>query len=242
MKQYGLIGYPLGHSFSKQYFTNKFAQEKIEACEYNLYPIQSIEQLPQLIFDHPNLKGLNVTIPYKEAVISYLNEMTDVVREIGACNCIKIKNGQLLGYNTDVIGFQQSLLPLLRPWHTNALILGTGGAAKAVAWVLKKMKISYTFVSRKAVNYLAYDQLNSKIVKQSKLIINTTPSGMQPNIDSKPSIPYKNLSPEHILFDLIYNPAKTEFLSEGEKRGSVIINGQKMLEIQADESWIIWNS
>lgn len=242
MKQYGLIGYPLGHSFSKQYFTNKFVQENIRECEYNLYPIQSIELLPQLVLDHPQLQGLNVTIPYKEAVIPYLTEMTDVVRSTGACNCIKIQNGQLLGYNTDVIGFEQSLLPLLKPWHTHAMILGTGGAAKAVAWVLAKMGISYTFVSRVNADYLTYNQLNAQIVKQNKLIINTTPLGMQPNVDSKPSIPYKNLSPEHLLFDLVYNPAKTVFLSEGEKQGSVIINGQKMLEIQADESWAIWSS
>jgi shikimate dehydrogenase len=245
MKEYGLIGYPLGHSFSKLYFTNKFEREHITDCVYNTYPIDSIQLLTQLLKDHPNLQGLNVTIPYKETVLPFLTVKSDAVRQIGACNCIKIEgNGLLHGFNTDVIGFEVSLTPFLKPWHTNALILGTGGAAKAVAWVLAKKKIAYTFVSRRSVissTNISYDQLNLQILKQNKLIINTTPLGMQPNIDSKPSIPYKNLSPEHLLFDLVYNPAKTGFLAEGEKQGSVIMNGQKMLEIQADESWKIWN-
>jgi shikimate dehydrogenase len=246
MKEYGLIGYPLGHSFSKQYFTSKFKREHIADCEYNIYPITSIDLLPQLLNDHPNLQGFNVTIPYKEMVLPFLASQSEAVKQIGACNCVKIESNQLLyGHNTDVIGFERSLTPFLKPWHTKALILGTGGAAKAVAWVLAKKGIDYTFVTRKNVSHLSnftYDQLNSQIIKQNKLIINTTPLGMQPNIDSKPSIPYKNLSPEHLLFDLVYNPAKTGFLAEGEKHGSVIINGQEMLEIQADESWNIWNN
>ncbi len=241
MRRFGLIGYPLGHSFSKKYFTDKFSREGVTDAIYELYPIEEINQLSAVLANKPQLLGLNVTIPYKEAVLPFLSNQSKAVAEIGACNCIKIEGGVLSGYNTDVIGFEQSLTPYLGPQHTHALILGTGGAAKAVAWVLKKAGIQYSFVSRSGPG-LTYQHLNQDIVEKHKLLINTTPLGMQPNSEKKPSIPYSKLTAEHLLFDLIYNPPKTRFLKEGEQYGAMIVNGLQMLEIQAEESWKIWNS
>lgn len=243
MRQFGLIGYPLSHSFSKKFFTKKFSEENIHGCSYELYPISSIDDFNPLLQHDKNIEGLNVTIPYKEAVLPFLSEVTDAVREIGACNCIKIKNGSLTGYNTDVIGFEESLKPLLLPHHKKALILGTGGAAKAVAWVLKKLQIEFIYVSRReGGGIVKYDQINDEMIRNFHLIINTTPVGMQPNAGQKPSLPYGGLSKKHLCYDLVYNPLKTAFLEEAEKRGAVIKNGIEMLIIQAEESWKIWNS
>jgi shikimate dehydrogenase len=243
MQLYGLIGYPLSHSFSKNYFSKKFEELGIKDAVYELFPIETIELFPALLKAHPQLKGINVTIPYKEQVLQYVHQLSDAVKEIGACNCIKIEDGQLKAFNTDVTGFQQSLLPFLQPHHTQALVLGTGGASKAVVWVLKQLQINYTLVSRKGGDgILAYEQLNTEIIKRHLLIINTTPLGMQPNVETKPSLPYDAITPKHLFFDVVYNPAKTAFLAEAERRGAIIKNGYEMLELQAEDSWFIWNS
>ncbi|HEX4957412.1 MAG TPA: shikimate dehydrogenase [Lacibacter sp.] len=239
---YGLIGYPLSHSFSKNYFTQKFQREGISDCLYELFPLERIEMFPELIASHPNLEGLNVTIPYKEKVLPYVTEMSDAVKDIGACNCIQVKNGKLTAFNTDVVGFEHSLKPLLKAYHTQALVLGTGGAAKAVVWVLQQMGITYQCVSRSGgEGRLRYDELTKDIIKAYPLIINTTPLGMQPNVKSKPSLPYEALDKQHLCFDLVYNPSKTVFLQEAERRGAVIKNGLEMLELQAEAAWNLWN-
>lgn len=241
MKLYGLIGYPLSHSFSKNYFSQKFLKEGITDSVYELFPIEAIEQFPMLLQAYPNLCGLNVTIPYKEKVLPYLHHVSKEVKEIGACNCIKIEKGELYAYNTDVIGFEKSLLPLLQTHHTKALILGTGGAAKAVAWVLNKLNIEYMFVSRKSGDALTYEELNASFLNTYSVIINTTPVGMQPNGNTKPSLPYDAIGKKHLCYDLVYNPSKTVFLQMAEANGAVIKNGSDMLEFQAEESWRIWN-
>ena len=243
MRLFGLIGYPLTHSFSKKYFTEKFEKMGITDCRYENFPISNIQDVKSIISSNPSLEGLNVTIPYKESVIGYLDEMTDVVKRIRACNCIRIINGKLKGFNTDTIGFEKTLLTKLKPSHTNALILGTGGAAKAVEFVLQKLKIKFKYVSRKpSVNSFSYEQLVPGLIAQHALIINTTPLGMYPNTIQAPQIPYEALTAEHFLYDLIYNPAKTLFLEKGEQKGAAIMNGYEMLLSQAEESWNIWNS
>lgn len=243
MRQFGLIGYPLSHSFSKKYFTEKFSTEGISNCNYELYPISSIDQFPQLLKDVEGLEGINVTIPYKEDVLQFLHHQSAAVKEIGACNCIKIKDGELTGYNTDVLGFRQSFEPFIKPHHQQALVLGTGGAAKAVVWVLKQMGIGYKYVSRKkADGMLSYDDLDESVMQQYQVIINTTPLGMQPNVHDKPSLPYQFIHSDHLFYDLVYNPAKTAFLQSAEEKGATIKNGGDMLVIQAEESWKIWNS
>lgn len=242
MRLFGLIGYPLSHSFSKRYFTEKFEKEKLTDCRYELFPISSIDELKNVLYRHPDLCGLNVTIPHKEQVISFLDEVDDVVENILACNCISIKNGKLKGFNTDVVGFERSLKAQLKPHHKKALILGTGGAAKAVEFVLQKLRIDFKYVSRKPIeNGYSYDELTADIIAEHTLIINTTPIGMYPAIDEAPAIPYEAISGNHYLFDLVYNPEKTLFLQKGEERGATIKNGYEMLVIQADESWMIWN-
>lgn len=242
MKQYGLIGYPLTHSFSKKYFTEKFQQENITDCSYENFPLEDINQLSELL-QLPYLKGLNVTIPYKESVLSFLTEQSDVVKATGACNCIKIEAGKLKGFNTDVVGFEQSLKKFLKPYHTKALIFGTGGAAKAVEYVLQKLDIDYLLVSRKKGNAktISYHELKVELLQQYLLLINTTPLGMYPKIDDCPDIAYDYLTPKHHLFDLVYNPEKTLFLKNGEAKGASIQNGHEMLLLQAEESWKIWN-
>jgi shikimate dehydrogenase len=242
MKRYGLIGYPLSHSFSGAYFASKFEREKIADCRYDLFPIEQISAFPSLLSELPELSGLNVTIPYKEQVLPFLDSMTDAVKEIGACNCIRIENGKLKGHNTDVYGFEEILNPLLLPQHKEALIIGTGGAAKAVAWVLKKKEISFRFVSRTKASsgVIGYEECTEDMIHKTKLLINTTPLGMYPNIDQAPDLPYQAIGAEHLLIDLIYNPARTLFLLKGEERGAIVENGLRMLELQADESWRIW--
>ena len=243
-KSYGLIGYPLSHSFSKKYFTEKFEKEKILDCEFNAFPIEKIELLPQLIKDNPALKGLSVTIPFKESVIPFLDELDVTAKKIGAVNCIKISNGKLIGYNTDAFGFRQSIKPFLESHHERALILGTGGASKAVYHVLKEIGIDCYFVARNktAENQFTYEEVNENMLNAFKLIVNATPLGMFPNIDACPAIPYQFISSSHLLYDLVYNPAETEFLKKGKSKEAAIVNGFSMLQHQAEEAWRIWNT
>ncbi|NLF42359.1 MAG: shikimate dehydrogenase, partial [Bacteroidales bacterium] len=216
--------------------------------EYNQYPISNIHQLSKLLEEQPGLSGLNVTIPYKQSVIPFLNELDLTAETIGAVNTIKISriSGkiQLIGYNTDAIGFEKSLIPFLKSWHTQALILGTGGASKAVEYVLKKLGISYNLISRtpNSPNALGYHDLDKNIITSHTLIINTTPLGMYPNIDSCPDIPYDLLGNRHLLYDLVYNPSMTLFMKKGESQGSATTNGMAMLQYQALEAWEIWNA
>jgi len=244
MKKFGLIGYPLGHSFSKGYFAKKFADQHITDASYENFPLESIDGLQEVLQYNPELTGLNVTIPYKEQVIKYLHHLSPEVKEINACNCISIKDGQLTGFNTDFIGFRNSLLVKIQPHHTNALILGWGGASKAVAYALKTLGINYLVVSRRSTQAgsIRYDEVTADIMDQHQLIINCTPIGMHPAIEEAPSIPYQFVTPKHYLFDLIYNPSQTMFLQLGEGKGATIENGYDMLVMQAEESWRIWNS
>jgi shikimate dehydrogenase len=237
---YGLIGFPLAHSFSPAYFKKKFAEQGIDAV-YEPFPLSSIEEFTALLASYPSLEGLNVTIPYKEAIIPYLDELDSVAAEIGAVNCIVLRNGRKKGYNTDVTGFEKSLNPLLQPQHTQALILGTGGSSKAVAYVLEQLGIKYQSVSRnKQDSHVTYEELTPEIISQHKLIINTTPLGMYPNIDGAAEIPYEAIGPQHLLFDLIYNPEETKFLLQGKEQGAVIKNGFEMLQLQAEAAWDVW--
>ncbi len=242
MKHFGLIGYPLGHSFSKKYFTEKFEKEGIKDCVFELFPIDSIDKLPELINRYPALKGLSVTIPYKQSVYKYLDAV-DIPAGINACNSIKIEDGKLTGFNTDYIGFEKSFTELLQPHHKKALILGNGGATEAVAYVLNKLNIEYKIVSRKihGISSLIYSDINEKIIKEFPVIINSTPLGTYPDVNTCADIPYQYLTPEHYLFDLVYNPAKTLFLQQGEEKGAAIRNGYDMLVMQAEASWEIWN-
>lgn len=243
MRLFGLLGKTLKHSFSKSYFTEKFARESLAGHQYENFELESIGQLPRLLKQHPELNGLNVTIPYKEEVISYLHVQNEIVRKIKACNCIRIINGKLHGFNTDVIGFKQSLEKELKPRHKKALVLGTGGAAKAVQYALELLDIEYIIVSRtKKAGVLSYEELTGDIISEHLLIVNTSPVGMYPKVDEAPQIPYEFITPDHYLFDLIYNPEKTCFLQKGEEQGATICNGHEMLILQAEESWRIWNS
>ena len=244
MRLFGLIGYPLSHSFSKKYFTEKFEREGLADCSYELFPITSIDELPKILKLHPELEGLNVTVPYKQLVLPYLNSSENIPVELHACNCIKIKDGKLIGYNADCFGFEKSFAPLLKPHHTKALVLGKGGATAAVIFVLKKLGIEYSIVSRKQNEELTitYGDIDEKLIKENLIIINTTPLGMYPKTDECPDIPYQYITDKHLLYDLVYNPAETLFLKKGKERGAIIKNGEEMLVLQAEESWRIWNS
>ena len=251
MRQFGLIGYPLSHSFSQKFFTEKFLQENIVNAKYDNFPIPSIESFAGLWKENPNLEGLNVTIPYKKEVIPFLDHSSAVVQEINACNCIRKFNGELYGYNTDVIGFEKSLLPFLQPHHTQALILGTGGASAAVQWVLQKLNIQFQLVSRNTntieantemKSSLSYDQLAASVIESHTLIINTSPLGMYPNTNEAPPIAYEGITAQHHLYDLVYNPTETLFMQKGLEKGATVQNGLAMLHIQAEESWAIWNA
>ena len=244
MRMFGLIGYPLSHSFSEKFFSDKFLEEGIRDVEYKLFPIEDISKLSDLVFLNKSLCGLNVTIPYKQAVFPFLDFVHETAKEIGAVNCIAIhrldSKAYLRGYNTDAYGFEQSLIPLLKPRHTRALIFGNGGAAKAVMYVLGKLKIDYAVVSRQA-GFMNYEDVDSSTLASHTLLINTTPLGMHPNIELAPEIPYEFISKNHLAYDLIYNPDKTQFLKNAEKKGAAIKNGLEMLHLQADKSWYIWN-
>ncbi len=246
MRLFGLIGYPLEHSFSASYFTEKFKEEGINDCKYEHFPLDTIEELPNLLMANPHLQGLNVTVPYKQGVKSYLNTMSGEAFDIGAVNTIKITRIQrdpwLKGFNTDFHGFHASLEPLLKTKPTESLILGSGGSSLAVKYVLQKLEVPYWVVSRKnAPGMLTYEELTEEIINRCQLIINTTPLGMYPDTSSCPPIPYNGIDQNHVLFDLVYNPSVTQFLAEGEKRGASIKNGYEMLKEQAEKSWTIWN-
>lgn len=242
-KLFGLIGKDISYSFSKKYFTEKFAQDLYEDCSYENFDIQSIEDFPNVLKNNPNLKGLNVTIPYKESIIPYLDTVSDKAFQIGAVNVIRFtKKGNLKGYNSDWFGFKKSLKPLLQAHHKKALILGTGGAAKAVAFALDQLGITYSFVSREAnPNTIDYSLINATTFDNHQIIINCTPVGTSPNTKEFPPIPYTYFSNQHIAFDLIYNPEETQFLNKAKKQGATIKNGYEMLVFQAEKAWKIWN-
>lgn len=238
----GLIGYPLSHSFSKGYFSEKFKKENIPHHQYETYPIEKIELVENLM-NNEGLSGLNVTIPYKEVVIPFLNELDDTAQEIGAVNTIKIRNGKKVGYNTDCYGFQKSFEKHLQPHHKKALVLGTGGASKAVIYALKQLGIDYKYVSRTATEQnLSYEQVTPELLKEYTVIINTSPVGMYPNVDTFPPLPYDALTKDHYLYDLVYNPEVTTFLQYGLNAGATIKNGLDMLYLQAEKAWEIWDT
>lgn len=239
--KYGLLGKDISYSFSRGYFTEKFKDLDLTDHIYENYDIPEIAAFETVLVQN-NLKGLNVTIPYKEQVIPYLSELDPEAKQIGAVNTIQFKKTGLKGYNTDAHGFRKSLEPFLQPHHTKALILGTGGASKAIRYVLQDLGIAHSYVSRrKESNRLTYQELDKEIIHSHTIIINCTPVGTHPNVDDKPDIPYHFLSKKHLLFDLIYNPEKTAFLAAGEAEGTVICNGLKMLQLQAEKAWEIWN-
>ncbi len=243
MPCFGLLGYPLSHSFSQKYFTEKFAVLGLRDYVYENFSLADITGLKDILAERNDLLGFNITIPYKKKILDFLSEASPVVTETGACNCVKIQDGRLIGYNTDVVGFETSLLPFLKPYHTKALILGTGGASAAVAYVLRKKGIGITYVSRTpSANGISYEAVNSEVLSDHLLIINTTPLGMYPNIAEAPDIPYRFLGHQHHLYDLIYNPEETLFLEKGRLQGASTQNGQEMLVLQAEESWRIWNN
>ena len=245
MKKYGLLGYPLGHSFSRNYFNQKFEAERIDA-EYLNFEIPEIKEIKNVIKENPELNGLNVTIPYKEQVIPYLDDLDEDARLIGAVNVIKFSKGlfgkvKLKGYNSDIIGFKQSIEPLLKEHHRKALILGTGGASKAVFQGLKQLGVASTFVSRKAKEYcITYEEITPKVMEQYTVIVNTTPLGMYPNVNACPDILYDLLTSDHLLYDLLYNPDETLFMRKGKEKGAVVKNGLEMLLLQAFAAWEIW--
>lgn len=244
MKLYGLIGYPLSHSFSRKYFQSKFEEEQILDCEYRNFEIPAITEIPGMLAAHPDLQGFNITIPYKERIIPYLNHQNAVVEKTGACNCVRITEGKLTGFNTDVLGFERSLKKHLRSNHNRALILGTGGASKAVAFVLERLGIPFMYVSRsqRGPLHLPYEAVTNDIIASYPLLINTSPVGMYPQVDTAPPIPYKGITAGHYLYDLVYNPGRTRFLQHGEQMGATVENGHDMLVIQAEESWKIWTA
>jgi shikimate dehydrogenase len=245
MKLLGLIGYPLTHSFSVDYFAKKFAKEKIRDYKYLNFPIDNLSKFPALLDEQPDLIGLNATIPYKEKIIPYLDELDPTAAKIGAVNTVKIIRDNwkkhLSGYNTDAYGFHHSLTPFLQKKHTGALILGTGGASKAVAYVFDQLGIDYLFVSRTpSKNQIGYREICLPIISKHLIIVNTSPLGTYPDVDTYPDIPYDLLTPDHILYDLVYNPPETAFLRFGQQKEATCINGQRMLELQAEKSWEIW--
>lgn len=245
MRKFGLIGYPLSHSFSKKFFAEKFKEEHITNCAYELYPIENIDPVATLLSDE-EFCGINVTIPYKVQVLPFLDEMDEAAAEIGAVNCISIlrKDGVRLvkGYNTDAYGFEESLKPLLEVHHRKALVFGDGGAAKAIKYVLNKLDISFLVVTRKpSENSILYDAVDEELLLEYTILINTTPLGMSPNADTYPELPYHALSDKHIGYDLVYNPEETLFLKQIKGKGGKIKNGLEMLHLQAIRSWEIWN-
>lgn len=241
MKKFGLIGKNISYSFSRKFFQEKFNQLQIDAT-YENFDLQHIEELKLVLQKNKGLNGLNVTIPYKESILPFLDELSPEAQQIQAVNTIKISNNQLVGYNTDAFGFMKSLFPILEKQHTHALILGTGGASKAVANALKSMGIEYRFVSRNPQQQnLAYADLDETIIQEHQLIINCTPVGTHPKVKESPALPYQFLESSHLLYDLVYNPPITEFLAKGKIRGCSIYNGKKMLEYQAERAWQIWN-
>lgn len=247
MKKLGLLGYPLTHSFSKKYYLDKFAREKISGIDYDLYNMENIADFPDLYSNDESFIGVNVTIPHKIAIIPYLDELAEEAQAINAVNCIRIVRNQqgkphLTGYNTDFYGFMQSIKTLILPHHKKALVLGDGGATKAVKYALDRLQITYTIVSRKPdQEKITYQEIDKKIISDHPLIINCTPLGTFPNIEEYPEIPYEYVTERHLLYDLIYNPEQTMFLKKGSERGAMIKNGYDMLVLQAEKNWEIWN-
>lgn len=246
MDKYGLIGYPLGHSFSKSYFNEKFENEGINA-EYINFEIPTLDSLPEILASNPELKGLNVTIPYKEKVISYLDSISPEVRAIGAVNVIRVdhkgNDTYLKGFNSDVIGFTKSIEPLLERFHKKALILGTGGASKAVNFGLKSLGLETVFVSRfERPGTIQYSQITPDIIQEYNVIVNCTPCGMYPHIDECPQLPYEAMTSKNILYDLLYNPDETLFMKKGAQHGATVKNGLEMLLLQAFASWEFWHN
>lgn len=248
MQRYGLIGFPLSHSFSAGFFAEKFKNENINDVIYENFSIDSIEKIEEIIAKYPDLQGLNVTIPYKELIIPYLDELDKTAMEVEAVNTIKfIRNEgektRLKGYNTDVYGVKGALEPYISCHHKRALILGTGGASKAVSYIFHKLNVTCDLVSRRKTEniFKTYDELTAEDIADYQIIINTTPLGMYPNIDALPDIPYDGINKNHILFDVIYNPEETKFLAKGKAMGATTINGLAMLKFQAEKSWKIWN-
>jgi len=248
-KVYGLIGKELAHSFSKKYFDKKFSSvgsslsDKSGFSEsFSLFQINDIEALPDVLKQNPQLVGLAVTIPYKQAVIPYLSNLDDTAAKTGAVNCIVISGNQLKGYNTDVKGFEMSISPLLKPWHKKAAIFGSGGASLAVQYVLREMGIQYTIVNRSGVNALPYSAVSAEFISEHTLLINCTPLGMYPQVSTCVPIPFDAVTPQHLLFDLVYNPEETVFLQRGMQQGAAVKNGLDMLYAQAEENYRIWNS
>ena len=240
--RYGLVGKNISYSFSQGYFTQKFKALNLVSHSYENFDIQKIEAFKNIV-NQPYLKGLNVTIPYKEQVIPYLDELDPTAEKIGAVNTIKFTKNGLKGYNTDAYGFKKSLQPLLQPHHTKALILGTGGASKAIRFVLETLAIPFTSVSRsKKPGHYTYQELDKEIMESHPIIINCTPVGTYPNITEKPPLPYHHINATHLLYDLIYNPEKTAFLAAGEHNNATFCNGLKMLQGQAEKAWEIWNT
>jgi shikimate dehydrogenase len=242
MRRFGLLGYPLTHSFSQKYFTEKFADLGLDDCAYENFSLPNIELLKDVLEQFKDLRGFNITIPYKKQVLSFLHESTDAVKAIGACNCVNIKDGIFRGYNTDVTGFEKSIAPFIKPHHARALVFGTGGASAAVVFVLNKLGIAVQYVSRNASEEaIGYEDVTEEVLAAHHLIINTTPVGMYPNIHDFPAVPYQFLTSAHHLYDVVYNPTETKFLELGRLRGASTQNGYEMLILQAEESWRIWN-
>ncbi|MGE0566944.1 MAG: shikimate dehydrogenase [Bacteroidia bacterium] len=243
MRFYGLIGKTLKHSFSKSYFESKFLKENISDCVYSNFELDDLKELKSIVGDN-RLSGFNVTIPYKEAIIPFLDSLSEEAKAIGAVNCVKVQEGKLIGYNTDAFGFSSSLKPFIEPKHDKALVLGTGGASKAVAYSLKKIGIEIFFASTKVqnANSFLYKDVNEQMISAMKLIVNTTPLGMYPEVHSFPDIPYEFITSEHLCYDLIYNPEETVFLKRCKAQGAMVFNGLSMLQLQAEKSWDIWQS
>lgn len=248
MRQFGLIGYPLSHSFSKKYFTEKFERENIAQANYELYELTTIDEFPALVASQPHLVGLNVTIPYKQAVMPFLDSLDESAKKVGAVNVIKFENGQKIGFNSDYYGFKQSLLNSQFPINKNtqALVLGSGGASKAIRAALEDLAIHYKVVSRNPEEgnqqQIGYQSISEQLITDFQLIINTTPLGMHPHTEACPDLPYQALGESHLLFDLVYNPAETLFMKKGTAQGAITLNGLEMLHLQAEKAWDIWNS
>jgi shikimate dehydrogenase len=243
--QLGLVGYPLAHSFSKGYFERKFSELKLKVASYTNIEVKDAEQIKEAIAAFPKLQGFNITIPHKQTIVSMCHQLSEEAQAIGAINCVRIEGGKWIGHNTDFFGFKQSIKPFLEPHHDKALILGTGGSSKAVAYALKSVGVEVYFVSSQPKNentIFTYSQLNEHILNAFKLIINTTPLGMSPNIEKSPEIPYHLLTPHHFCYDLIYNPEETIFLKQAKTRGALTMNGLSMLQLQAEKSWEIWTN
>ncbi|MBQ7462605.1 MAG: shikimate dehydrogenase [Bacteroidaceae bacterium] len=241
MDKYGIIGYPLGHSFSRGFFTEKFAREGIDA-QYLNFEIPDVRMLLDVLRENPELRGLNVTLPHKQAVIPLLDELSDEAREIGAVNVIRVRNGKLKGFNSDIIGFTESIKPLLKPHHKKALVLGTGGASKAICVGLKRLGIEWKYVSRTPrEGMITYNDIMAETLKEYTVVVNCSPVGMFPKVDEAPAIPYEYLTQKHLLFDCVYNPEDTLFMQKGREQGATVKNGLEMLHLQAIASWRFWN-